>query len=278
MNQEENILIFGGNEFSSAIAISLFNCGFRPILSLENDEIYLQHHLCFGDTIHHGGKIISGVESSILSEDLLSKFNETNFSAQQISAIEYLKNDKKLPVINQINFNDVVELVQPNIIVMTGAKNKENIAMDKAKLVIGLYPEYIPREDCHFAIESRLNYCIGMKYSSKSDIYNKHDTDTHFFKNPFSECYTPIEGIWISLKEIGQKISYNEPLGKVNDIEIRSPYDGQIWGLSHSGKFVAQKSPVALIYEALPTIDYREFSFRDRIIAGSALELILQYK
>jgi len=277
MIQKQNILILGGNEYSSAIAITLFKCGFRPMLYLQNDDAYLQHHLCLGDAIHHGGKVISGVESSILSEDLLSKFKEMNFPQQQISAIKYLQNDKKIPVISQINFNDIIELLNPGIIVLTEHKNIDNFAVDKAKLIIGLYPLHIPGKDCHFSIESRLNYSIGMNYSTESEIHNKYEIDTHFFKNPLSECYTPIEGLWISLKKIGQKIRYNEPLGKVNDIEIRSPYDGQIWGLSRSGKFVAPKSPVALIYEALPTLDYKEYSFRHRIIAGAALELILQY-
>lgn len=71
---------------------------------------------------------------------------------------------------------------------------------------------------------------------------------------------------------------YNEALGKVNDIEIRSPYDGQIWGICHSGRFMPARSRVAQIYQGPASDAYRDLGFREKAIARAMLEAVLSYR
>ncbi|NIU88057.1 MAG: hypothetical protein GWN56_12500, partial [Nitrosopumilaceae archaeon] len=141
---------------------------------------------------------------------------------------------------------------------------------------LGCYPYHIPGKDCNVAIETRLNYRLGQIYYPETQNISEEKADLHCFKNPFEYCTIPIEGVWIALKEIGEIVKYNEGLGKIDEVEIRSPYVGQIWGIAHSGKIYPPKTPIAQIYTGPATENFRYFSFRENAIAGGVLEAILK--
>lgn len=275
MTNVSPVLIIGGGEIASAAALKIFNSGRRVVLYIDTREIELRYNITFADVVDHGQKTIQNVTASILSEDLLAGSSGQTFTARQREALSYLLSDRKIPVLYDMEFSKLLEVMAPGIVVNT-LPSQTVWESGEHNFIIGMYPTHIPGKNCHLAIETRLNYQLGSIYHSETRDFPAGETDIHIFKNPFSTCPTPIEGNWISLKEIGDGIRYNEALGKINDIEIRSPYDGQIWGLVHSGKFVSAKAAVALIYEGLPNENFRSFGFRNHAIAAGVLEAVLQ--
>ena len=185
--------------------------------------------------------------------------------------------DRKIPIVHLSEMNIVLERLNPHIMLNTYSAQNSAVTIDHAPLVVGLYPLHQPGVQCHFSIEMRLSYYLGRIYSPNSTIPDAH-SDEPFFNEPFAYCQSPIEGVWLSLKAIGDIIQYNEPIGKVEDIEIRSPYNGQIWGLTHSGKIISPKSKVALVFQGEPDEQFRYLGFRETAIAGGVLEAVLQYE
>jgi xanthine dehydrogenase accessory factor len=276
MNKETPIFIYGGNEIASAIALKLFNSRVNVVLYVTADEAFLRHNLCFGDAIFQNQKTIENVTAVTIPEDLMASTNNNSLLEKVKDATDYIIKDRKIPVLNQISLDEALEAITPKIVVHTMPTDAPGMELESEAHVIGLYPDHSPGKDCHFAIETRLNYRLGEIYNPETRDISAIKSELHFLKDPFSLCPAPIEGVWVALKEIGEEIKYYDPLGKINDIEIRSPYDGQIWGIVHSGKYYAAKSTIAKIHTGLPSENYRYFSFRENAIAGGVLEAVLK--
>jgi len=276
MDRETTVFIYGGNEIASAIALKLFNSNLNVVLFVTANEIFLRHNLSFGDATFQNQKTIDNVTAMTIPEDLLANTNNNSTLQKVKDAAEYIIKDRKIPVLHQGSLDEALKAMTPKIVVNTMASEASEMEFESETCVVGLYPDHSPGKDCHFAIETRLNYRLGEIYNPETQDVSGVKSEPHFFKDPFSLCPTPIEGVWVALKEIGEKTKYNDPLGKMNDIEIRSPYDGQIWGIAHSGRHYAAKSTIAKIYTGLPSENYRYFSFRENAIAGGVLEAVLR--
>lgn len=276
MNRENIIFIYGGDEIASAIALKLFNSGLNAVMYVTTDEVFLRHNLCFGDAIFQNRKTIENVTSAIISEELMARENNKSLEEKIRDATHHIIKDRKIPVLHEISTAEALKAISPKIVINTLPPDTFKLAPEDSTYVIGFYPHHSPGKDCHLAIETRLNYRLGEIYTPETQNISDSKSELHFFKDPFSICPTPIEGVWVALREIGEKINYNDPLGKINDIEIRSPYDGQIWGIVHSGRYYPAKSTIAKIHTGLTSENYRYFSFRENAIAGGALEAVLK--
>lgn len=272
----KTICIFGGNEIASAAAIRFFKCGYDVLMAVDSRENYLRYHLCLGDALLQGQKVVEDVTAATLPEEILADFDASVYSSPLAAAAQYVMRDLKIPVIDETEFETVIKELVPQIIVNCHCEAASPVTIDHARLVVGLAPHHQPGVDCHVAVESRQTYYLGRVLSTNT-LTPSDPIDSNFFKDPFSYCPTPVEGLWLALKAIGDEIRYNEAIGKIEGIEIRSPYNGQIWGLAHSGKFIPAKSNVALIYQGKATDHYRCLGFREKAVAGGLLQAVLQY-
>lgn len=275
MNLTHPIFILGGGEFASAIAVYLWRCHFPVAMVLGNSEIHLRRSICFAEAGFTGRKQVHDTIGLLINEEHLSTSEKTTYKEKWKDAILFQINNRTIPIFIRSELPDFDQLFKPEIIIRTDENLFSDIQIESAKLVIGLYPYHKLQQDCHISIETRANYWLGhCYYSSPKKI---PEFDYHFFKNPISLVNSPLEGIFISSKNIGDSITQNEAFGKIEDIEIRSPYRGQIWGLYPSGQFISVKDPLAMIYDGTDEEAYRHFDFTHRTVAGAVLKEILQY-
>ncbi|RMG68735.1 MAG: hypothetical protein D6715_01465, partial [Calditrichaeota bacterium] len=189
--------------------------------------------------------------------------------------LERLIQDRTVPVLAHRSLAETAGLLKPAVLILDEDIPPEADYLDLAPQVVGMYPVHRPGVHCHLAVETRFNYQLGRLYRPSGFPPPDPARDPHYFKFPFSLCPSPIEGLWVAQKEIGDPIRYQEAIGLVEGIEIRSPVDGQLWGLAHSGRFVAASQPIALIFEGPQSSDFRHFGFREHAIAGALLEAVL---
>ena len=168
------------------------------------------------------------------------------------------------------------ELCGARLAVQTTVSSSTSL-LDTMKLAIGLYPENTPGADCHIAVDSRPCHSLGAVYTPGTVLHEGLTIHPQFFNDPFMFCHTPIAGAWVAMKSIGGEVAENEPLGKIDDIEIRSPYAGQVWGLVHSGRLLEARSPVAMILQGESLDACFEIGYRERAVAGGVLEALLRH-
>jgi hypothetical protein len=272
----KTIFIFGGNEIASAAATRLFKSGYDILMFIDPAETFLRYHLCLGDAFHLGQKTVEDITGVTLPEDILADIDTSAFTNPLAATVHFVLKDRKIPVMNQDEFEEIAKILPPRVIINCQAEIKAPVSIDYAPLVIGLHPYHTPGVNCHMTVETRLIYFLGRVYSTNIPP-PEIPIDINFFKDPFAYCRTPLEGVWLSLKAIGDEIRYNEPIGRIEEIEIRSPHDGQLWGLAHSGRFIPAKGNIALIYQGKPCDQYRQQGFQENAVAGGILQAVLQY-
>ncbi len=274
MEAKPYVLIFGGDEVASAIAMQLTNAGVFVAMLVRANDFYLRHNLCFGMAQYREQHRIGDRVASQLPEDWMEAGG--SFPEKLKQALQHLWLDKKIPVLVDIPL-DYLEGNIPAVVVET----RLPVGQDPAEIsspalpfdapTIGLAPYHLPGRQVNAAVETRLNYHLGRVYLDVREVPRAPRLDTHFFHLPFETIHTPIEGLWVGLKEIGDTVAFNEALGKVNDIEIRSTEDGQVWGIAPSGRFVAAGQSVGIVFKGRQTTDYQFFSFQERAIAAGVL-------
>jgi xanthine dehydrogenase accessory factor len=275
MTRAELVLIFGGNEFASAIAEALVKSRVPVVMVIHPQETPLRRSICFSEAVLSGQKEIQGVTAVPINENLLSQFSTNDLSGRWQSAIQYCINNRSLPVFLENEFPEYIAVLRPQIIIKSHPDFFVNYPLDSASLVIGLHPWHLVNQHCHFAVESRSNSQLGEIFFQPPVLLPEFDT--HFFRNPFEEIRSPLEGAFISLKDIGDKIQHHEAIGTIQEIQIRSPYDGQIWGLVHGGRMIRVKQPLALVYQGTSSNAYNFFDYRHKAVAGTVLKEILHF-
>ncbi len=271
------ICVIGGNEIASTIASTLFQSGFPVVISADEKENLLRHHLSFGDAIYQGSKTINSVTASLLSDEQLAESPTLSIEEKLKESIQFILQDRRLPLIHQLDLDWLLEALQPTVIVNTITEPLEALSLiSMAPLVIGLQTLHTPGKDCHLAISSANSWQLG-EIVSPDNTAEPPSNDAHFFNDPFAYCHTPLEGLWVSTKSNGEMVSQNESLGKIDNIEIRSPFDGQIWGIARSGRFLAARSSVAMIFQGSGDDAYRKVGYRENAIANATLQAIMRY-
>jgi xanthine dehydrogenase accessory factor len=275
MTRADLVVILGGNEFGSAIAAALVRTRVSVVMVTHPQELSLRRSICFSEAVLIGQKEIQDIQAVLINENLLSQFPSASLSEQWCHSIEFCINSHLLPVFLANEFPNYLEILTPQIIIKTHPVFFVDCPLESATLTIGLHPFHLINSHCHLSVESRSNYQLGEVFSQPPE--GLPEFDTHFFKYPFEEIHAPLEGTFISDKDIGEKIQHHEAIGSIQGIQIRSPYDGQIWGLLHSGHLVKAKQPLVLIYQGISSNAFKLFDYRHKTVAGSVLKEILHF-
>jgi len=269
------VLVAGGDEIGSAVAVYLAKSNVPTAMVVHDSEIHLRRPICFAEAAFSGKKRMEGVTAELVTAEDLDLVSQPDERLRWKEAIDFKIRNGHIPVFLNSDLPAFPDVLGPTVIVRASESHVHEIEIDDAGLVIGFFPHHVPGKDCHVAVETRLNYWIGDVYAAAPD--KRPDFDMRFFKNPFEHVNSPLEGVFAGMKNIGDKIRRNEPFGTVNEIEIRSPYEGQIWGLFHSGKIIQARQPLALVYEGVASDAYLYFDFKHRAIAGAVLTEMMRF-
>jgi hypothetical protein len=205
----------------------------------------------------------------------LSQYTTVSHSEQWLRAINFCISDHSLPVFLENEFPEYLATLQPPIIIKTHPEFFVEHPLESASLTIGLHPWHLIDRHCHLSIETRSNQQLGEVFFQPPETLPEFDT--HFFKYPFEEIHSPLDGTFISDKNIGEKIQNHESIGSIQGIQIRSPYDGQIWGLVNSGRLVTARQPLALVYQGMASNIYKIYDYRQKAVAGAVLKEVLHF-
>lgn len=263
--------ILGTTEIGSAAAVLLHRAGFRVFLmgGLAGEEI-CRYHLSFGGARRHGEMTISGITGRYCPTGG-EQHSSAGKPAESLAAVW---KSGCLPVMGAEGGEKLLAAIDPAVLVLAGAAAAPFLSRCRAK-IIGLLPRQVTGVDCQVLVDSREGFFAGNLYRSEEEI-PENPLAGVFLKRPLEECRTPLAGFWKTARAAGEMIQFHETLGTVDEIAIRSPYNGQIWGLVPSGTPLAARSAVAHIFQGPPGPAYGRFSFHENAVAGGILAAVLQ--
>jgi xanthine dehydrogenase accessory factor len=263
MPWDSRILIIGAGDTGTVSALRLFRSGFHPILLERNHPSDLHYNRNFSDAVYQGKKKIDNVDAILVYS---TPFNET--------VEQEIKNTQKNRCIPLICSDDlsIISRITPEIIIVCTGNFPDTLQLDWElhPLVIKIGLSYNVGIDGHVIIGDSGNK-LGLVFRQPHELNETTSDQTEYIT-------APIEGVFISSRTFGERLSERDEIGTINDISILSPSDGYLTGLLHSGHFVSCRQP---LFEITPTAkmskEHKALPAAKYAIAGGVLEAILSY-
>jgi hypothetical protein len=263
MPGKTKIFIIGAGDKGTAAAIRIFKSGFRPILAERNNPTDLHFFRNLSDVVYLGEKTIEDVRCR-----LYNPIDDDQSFADQLNTG---RQDRIIPMIKIESYSDLA-FYKPDILVDCRGTIEKDDAQDWSgySCVIRIGSTFKVGRDGHFVIGSADDE-LGRVYRLPTDL--KADLpENKYLSN------APLEGVFVSHKTIGDRVSEREKICTLNEISILAPRNGIITGLLHSGHFIRRRQPIFEIKpESVKAKVSKQIPVSSVAIAGGILEAILTF-
>jgi xanthine dehydrogenase accessory factor len=227
------ILIRGGGDLATGVAIRLIRSGLRVVITELAQPLAVRRTVSFAEAIYAGEITVEGVTARRVADPTDSLSILTVLSKQQI------------PVLVDLNCASA-KLLHPAVIV-DGRMTKrppEPIGYSPA-LYIGLGPGFEAGVNCQAVIETRRSHTLGRVY-----IRGNPDPDTGQPDGDRARVLrAPAGGVLIAHKKIGDHVEKDELIAEIDNGQqttdhqpsfgVCSPFPGVLRGLIHPGLTVS---------------------------------------
>lgn len=254
------VLIWGGGDLASGVAIRLHRVGIRILIVEAAQPQAVRLSVAFGQAVYDG---------EITIEDVRGKLIAKPEDAQLVW-----------------DTNQVPVLVDPELalclpckpVVIVDARMQkihQTRSLEMAKLLIGLGPGFIAGENCHAAIETNRGHFLGRVYwqgAPEADTGIPGKVGEHAGERVL---HSPIEGQVETIVEIGSLVDAGDLVLRVADHEIKAPFAGIVRGLIHPGLWVSEGTKLGDIDPRPEAFRCWTISEKSLAIGGGVLEAIL---
>jgi xanthine dehydrogenase accessory factor len=254
------ILIRGGGDLASGIAVRLHHAGIQVIITEIEKPLTVRRFVSFSEAIY---------TKSILLEEIQAKH------VQDVDDIENCLVNRIIPVIVDPDLA-VSSSLTPDILV-DARMIKKKVAKPEFAIsqIIGIGPGFFPGENCDCVVESKRGPFLGRVY-----WHEPAEPDTGV---PEKVCgyenervfRSPDAGIFKANSRIGDIVKQNDVIASVNSIEIHAPFEGVVRGLLHEGVEVYKGMKVGDIDPRCDPLLCNLVSDKALAVGGGVLEAIL---
>ena len=261
------ILIRGGGDLASGVALRLYKAGFRLLITELPQPLVVRRLVSFAEAVYAGQASVEGIQAQ-----LVQNINQA-LSVMEAGQVPVLV-DPGAQVLRSFRSNGS----GPNLGVLIDArmtKRPPEIGLDSAPLVIGLGPGFVAGENCHAVIETNRGHLMGRviwEGEPESDTGIPESVSEHRSDRVLR---SPAAGVLKALSEIGDHLEPGQPVASVNGQMVLAPFRGVLRGLVHAGLNVR---PGGKIGDVDPRDDSRFctlVSDKSLAVGGGVLEAIL---
>lgn len=261
------VLIKGAGDLASGIAVRLYNCGFKIVMTEISSPMSIRRKVCFSQAIYDGEVKVEGI--------VAKKVNT-------IQDIKLCHTNNEIPVMVDPEC-DIKNQLCPDVLVdAILAKKNLGTSISDAGIVIGVGPGFTARSDfsgdCHAVVETMRGHDLGRVIYKGAAIPN---TNIPGLIGGFAGervLRAPIDGIFKPIREIGDIVSEGEIVAYVNSEPVKTTISGVLRGILSEGVNVykglksGDVDPRANIDSCFTVSD------KARAVAGGVLEAILHLK
>jgi xanthine dehydrogenase accessory factor len=255
------ILIRGGGDLASGVALRLHRAGFQVIITELPQPLAVRRAVAFSEAVYEGKWQVESV---------------TGVLVKSAMEIESALASKEIPVLIDPNLElaSLFDLQPSTVIDARLLKNSPPpLGMDSS-FTLGLGPGFVAGENCQAFVETQRGLLLGRVYWSGAA-----STDTGQPEgDPRRVLRAPADGILLSDAQIGDHFEPGEVIAEVSGEKIVAPFPGVLRGLIRPGVHVSKRLKIG----DLDPRDQREYCFlaSDKALAigGGVLEALLAYQ
>ena len=257
------ILIRGGGDLASGVALRLRHVGLNILISETAQPLAVRRLVSFAEAVYRGKFSVEGVTAQ---------------SVQDTKAMKAVMQRGDIPITIDPNCDLILSQLRLSPVAIIDArmtKRPTELRMDAAPLVIGLGPGFHAGQNCHAAIETNRGHFLGrVLWEGRPEADTgipgtvaKHQSDR--------VLRAPVGGLFHSKVDIGHLVRKGQLVANVEDQPIFAPFDGVLRGLLHDGLTVSRGLKIG---DVDPRQDPRYASLvseKSLAIGGSVLEALL---
>lgn len=219
-NYNKTIVVRGAGEMASGVIHKLFNSGYTVYALEKPQPVCVRRLVCFANAFYEHKTEVEGVQS-ILVENL----DDAHKATEQ----------KLIPLLVDPDGVSIKE-INP-FAVIDGRMLKKDITQNisSSPILIGLGPGFTTGQNCHMVIETNRGDDLGkVIHEGKAREHTGIPAEVNNYTHE-RVLRSPADGIFKAHVTIGDLVGTNDIVGKVNDIAIKSKFDGTVRGLIHDG-------------------------------------------
>ncbi len=256
------VCIKGAGEMASAVAWRLFMVNIRNILMLEIPQpLAVRRRVSFCEAVYDGSQTVEGVQA--LRVDSMGSLADAWKQGKIAVAVDPRR--------------DLQRLVRPDVVVdAILAKKNLGTSICEAPRVIALGPGFQAGRDAHFVIETNRGHDLGRVISKGSAAPNTGIPGNIGGYTEERVLRAPGAGIFMPVREIGDRIKRGEIIGRIEGLEVEARLDGVLRGLIRPGVHVTEGLKIGDIDPRGGEVSCDTISDKARAVAGAVLEAILR--
>lgn len=250
------IVLRGGGDLASGVAIRLFRTGFQVVILELQKPLAVRRTVSFAEAVYEGSHVVENVTARVVSPDQLMVSIETG----------------EIPVLIDPNANILRNqfMTSPQSTFLVDArllKTEPELLDINLPLHIGLGPGFTAGENCHAVIETRRGHTLGRVYWEGASIPNtgKPDGDAR------RVLRAPHDGTVIAHASIGDHLKEGDLIAEIQSTDekksrITSPFKGVLRGLIRPGIDVTEGTKIG-------DVDSRDDASACALVSDKALSV-----
>ncbi|MBU1661125.1 MAG: EF2563 family selenium-dependent molybdenum hydroxylase system protein [Chloroflexi bacterium] len=223
------ILLRGGGDLATGVAMRLHRCGLKVIITELPQPLAVRRLVSFCEAVYRGQITVEGLTARLAADP------DEAIHILQTGEIPVLI-DPQCETLHPPHSTLHPPSFTPHALVdarMT--KRPPGLGMDAAPLVIGLGPGFVAGENCHAAIETNRGHYLGRVIWDGAPQPNTGIPGAVTQKQSQRVLRAPADGILHNLIEIGAAVKSGQLIAEVDGQPILAPFDGILRGLLHDG-------------------------------------------
>lgn len=254
--REELVIVRGGGDLATGVAIRLARSGFRVMVSELAHPMSVRRKVSCSEAVFDGEITIE--DTRVLR---VATFEEA-LKVVRADVIPVLVD----PELSTFDKSKVAAIVDGRLL-------KKDVAYDLASsiIVIGLGPNFYVGKNCHLAVETERGHDLGKVLRAG---HSRHDTGVPE-GDPRRVLRADLDGTITLIKDIGDHADSGETIATISGSPVKAILTGTIRGLIHGGTKVTKGVKIGDIDPR----DQREFCFtisdKAYAVGGGVLEALL---
>lgn len=255
------VVIRGGGDLATGVAEVLYQSGFKILILDIEKPSSIRRSVCFSEAIYDG---------IIQVENIICKKVENE------NDIEKCWNEKIIPIMVDEK-GEVIKKIKPDVVVDSIiAKKNLGTTKEMAPITIALGDGFEAGKDVDIVVETMRGHNLGRVITSGRAMKNTGIPGEIKGVSKDRVIYSLANGIFSSVKKIGDTVQKDEIIGYVGDVEIRGKISGVLRGIIRDGYEVTENMKIGDID---PRIEEKNNCFtisdKARSLGGAVLRAIM---
>lgn len=257
------VLIRGGGDLASGVALRLYRCGFKVVITELPKPLAVRRQASFSEAVYNGETTLEGVVGKRVPE------------LDDPLRILQLLSKGRIPVVIDPEGKSIQSAYPSVIVDARMLKSAPEAIKHSAKLYLGLGPGFIGGVNCHAAIETQRGPWLGRVLWNGPVQPDNGVPEAVDSRQMERAIYAPSEGTLVANKAIADIIQEGEVIASVSGQEIKAPFAGVLRGLIHPDVAVKQGMKIGDIDPRGDPQLCDHVSDKALAIGGGVLEAIL---